>query len=475
MLQPDTPDDNTQGFRSVHKSQKPSTIAVVDPDDIIYIDCHTDPEDPRKVFILWEDIQQAFEGALFVRDSKAKMLPFIKGKDFTPLVPRRIVAVRGMVLDVVVGGELPAVDISMLQKTVQDLSITEPPQQTRSSTPRNPAYGLIEEAMQNYNHIELPAASHSTSQVPQAISSRDQHDGGRGNNASIKNQPASGTTSSQRRDGPQDCGTATSMGLMQTMISASQGDINAQVALGDRYRKGDGVNQDYQEAMDWYLKAAEQNNSQAQFMIGVLYFQHNGFEQFLHLNQGDGDSVRADSTIPKDNAKALEWFLKAAHQGLADAQFGVAITMQGMNPSPDPETIATVLDWYRKAANQNHGLAQAFLGGFYMKGLGVLKDESQALEWCLKAVGRSGGFVEYLLGDWHYGGYGVPQDKLIAFEWFLKSAEQGFDRGCYMVGKLYEEGAGVPKNREKAIEWYTKAYKAGDKDAKVELERLTSK
>lgn len=74
-----------QGFRAVHKSYKPSSLTHIDPDDIIHINCYTDPETLID-FILWDEIQQAFEEALFVRcrTNGNNLLPYLKGADFRP-------------------------------------------------------------------------------------------------------------------------------------------------------------------------------------------------------------------------------------------------------------------------------------------------------------------------------------------------------------------------------------------------------
>ncbi len=49
---------------------------------------------------------------------------------------------------------------------------------------------------------------------------------------------------------------------------------------------------------------ADAGNAQAQFNLGVMYV------------QGEG--------VPKDDAKAVKWYQKAAAQGHADAQFNLA-------------------------------------------------------------------------------------------------------------------------------------------------------
>lgn len=61
-----------------------------------------------------------------------------------------------------------------------------------------------------------------------------------------------------------------------------------------------GVSQDYGMAKEWYLKAAEQNHAHAQYMIGWIYEHNLG--------------------VSKDYEKAKEWYLKAAALGHIPAQ-----------------------------------------------------------------------------------------------------------------------------------------------------------
>jgi TPR repeat protein len=73
---------------------------------------------------------------------------------------------------------------------------------------------------------------------------------------------------------------------------AEQGNAVAQTALGDRYDEGQGVLQDYVEAVKWYRKAAEQGNADAQDALARMYVQGQG--------------------VPKDLVQAHMWFNLAA-------------------------------------------------------------------------------------------------------------------------------------------------------------------
>ena len=81
---------------------------------------------------------------------------------------------------------------------------------------------------------------------------------------------------------------------------AEQGHADAQYNLGVMYNNGQGVTQDYAEAMRWFRKAAEQGWAEAQYNLGVMY------------NNGQG--------VTQDYVQAAKWYRKAAEQGLADAQ-----------------------------------------------------------------------------------------------------------------------------------------------------------
>ena len=81
---------------------------------------------------------------------------------------------------------------------------------------------------------------------------------------------------------------------------AEAGSTKDQVGLARRYYLGDGVAKDNAKAAEWYEKAAEQGNDFAQYKIAEMYA------------KGEG--------VPKDAARAVEWWQKSATQGNTDAQ-----------------------------------------------------------------------------------------------------------------------------------------------------------
>lgn len=71
--------------------------------------------------------------------------------------------------------------------------------------------------------------------------------------------------------------------------------MNAQFYLGVCYECGEGIEQNYEKAAEWYIKAAEQGMPEAQFNIAMFY------------KYGDG--------VNKDLAEWVKWLTKAAEQG----------------------------------------------------------------------------------------------------------------------------------------------------------------
>jgi TPR repeat protein len=108
------------------------------------------------------------------------------------------------------------------------------------------------------------------------------------------------------------------------------GDVNAQFNLGYAYSTGEGVPQDYAEAVSWTRQAADQGEARAQYNLGVLY--------------GAGEGV------PQDYAEAVSWYRQAADQGYTAAQSNLGLmyyTGEGV-PQDDVEAHK----WFNLAASR---------------------------------------------------------------------------------------------------------------------------
>ncbi|MBF0454904.1 MAG: sel1 repeat family protein [Magnetococcales bacterium] len=98
---------------------------------------------------------------------------------------------------------------------------------------------------------------------------------------------------------------------------AEEGNAKAQHNLGAMYLKGQGVEQDWDQAILWFKKAAEQGDMLAQHNLGALFL------------QGAGE-------LSPDPSEAVHWFTQAAMQGDPRSQHSLgALYFEGLGVDQD--------------------------------------------------------------------------------------------------------------------------------------------
>ncbi|KAG0372219.1 hypothetical protein BGX24_000540 [Mortierella sp. AD032] len=174
-----------------------------------------------------------------------------------------------------------------------------------------------------------------------------------------------------------------------SMVNANFGDLEAMVILRDRYKGGHGVNQDYKESLKYYCYASSQEHASAQYSLEFLY--------------ENGHGVKQNSCV------ALQWFLNSAEQGNSDAQVKVAksydtATIRDVSKARGhvaaqvyvgslhsmgevfPRDDAKALGLYLKAAKQGDKTGQFLAATAFEGGRGVAKNEAKAMKWHLRTA-----------------------------------------------------------------------------------------
>src|SRR5690349_14904233 len=88
--------------------------------------------------------------------------------------------------------------------------------------------------------------------------------------------------------------------IQQLSELANNGNARAELALGVLYQSGKGVPRDTAKAIYWYTRAARQNNAEAAFWLGEIY--------------KDGIDVE------QDYGKAKAWYLQSARNNYPASQ-----------------------------------------------------------------------------------------------------------------------------------------------------------
>lgn len=206
--------------------------------------------------------------------------------------------------------------------------------------------------------------------------------------------------------------------LVAAMIScagiSAQADIKADVkAAWQLYLAGK-----HKLAAKQLKQHAEKNDAHAQNYLGSLY--------------ASGHGVKANPQ------QAAHWYLRAAKQGFAPAQFNYGFLKlygagdQNQHVAADPKTAAL---WLGKAADQNETDAQLLLCRLYHQGLGVTRDYNKALGLCRKAAKNGMAGAQFELGILILRSLDTKRFPE-AYQWFLLAARQNFPGASHNVRLL---------------------------------------
>jgi TPR repeat protein len=114
-------------------------------------------------------------------------------------------------------------------------------------------------------------------------------------------------------------------------LAADEGDADAQLNLGIMYEKGQGVLQDDKEAAKWYRLAVEQGNAAAQINLGAMYVSGQG--------------------VPQDYIQAHVWFNLAGAGGNAAGIKCRDLVAGQMTPAQIAEAQRLAREWKPRAGS----------------------------------------------------------------------------------------------------------------------------
>jgi len=123
---------------------------------------------------------------------------------------------------------------------------------------------------------------------------------------------------------------------------------------------------DYSQALGTFAQAARRGDADAQFSLGVLYFE--------------------GKAVPQDLAQSKRWFLAAAQQGHIHAQFNLGNAyMFGRGVAMDPEKAA---HWWRRAALKGSPNACYNLSTYYLERDNTAAERELGIAWLRAAANR---------------------------------------------------------------------------------------
>lgn len=232
----------------------------------------------------------------------------------------------------------------------------------------------------------------------------------------------------------------------ETMSKAKAGDGAAQFDLSLIYRSGEVVDKDLAEADYWLQKSAESNFPVAQVDWAKWFFRRQEYRE------------------------SMEWFRKAAQAGNADAQHWMAyLYHHGIGVEID---FAASMQWDTKAAANGLSDAMAGMGYMYEYGEGVTRDYAEAMKWYKRAADAGNMHAQSNLASMYFNGRGVPQDIAKAADLFAGPAADGLAEAQFALGYILAGGLAGKKDHTLGISLLQKAAAQNDPHASAYLALL---
>lgn len=223
---------------------------------------------------------------------------------------------------------------------------------------------------------------------------------------------------------------------------AEKNDTNCQNAIGVRYFNGEGVKKSNPDAFFWFRRAAENGNALGERNLGYCYM--NGFGTSKNLDEAE------------------RWLRKAVEDGDESAQelldeLGVA--ENGYDSSNKTE--ASLRYWAENGdLDAMEDLGYALYYGEHDDDFGVdgiEEDKYKAALYLEKAAKSGMKYSQYKFANMCYYGEGVAQNYQRALKWYKKAAEQGNGWACFSLYKMYSDGLGCSEDSDIAWDYYCKA------------------
>jgi|GEM_PF-1691078 len=233
--------------------------------------------------------------------------------------------------------------------------------------------------------------------------------------------------------------------------------------LADDFSDGMAFYQDgrYEEAFDLVKKAAEADNSEAQYRLSSMYWHGQGvtadYEQaFLWCRRAAfKDHVKAayalsdmyrKGVVEQDSSQAYYWFRRAAELDMENGRLAMALMYY--RGTLVEKNVEQAFRWFQQAAEDGNVTAMTMLGLMYEDGEHVERDEAHALALFTKAAKKE-------------------VDGLVYHDSALESRAEA----RYHLARMIERGqGGVAADIEVARQWYRKAASDGNRHARAWLD-----
>ena len=251
--------------------------------------------------------------------------------------------------------------------------------------------------------------------------------------------------------------------------AAEQGNSDAQNSLGEMYLNGEGVEQNKHQAVLWYDESARQGNANAMYNLGTAYYNGDGVGiddslsyAWFTLARESGNQKAADA-VQRADSQLQVWAITAGFKKIAEMyEIGEHL----------PKSQAEAAHWWLKAATRGDSDARIEIANKLLAGEGVAQDFTQARYWCNEATKAGGARGEWCIGYLYEHGLGITRDPKEARKWYERTAALRNHQALNALAQMDATGEGGKIDRISACLLYLKLAALGDSDALRSLAKL---
>jgi TPR repeat protein len=239
-------------------------------------------------------------------------------------------------------------------------------------------------------------------------------------------------------------------GLSLLRNAADGGHWEAELAMGVLYQLGFGaIKEDKVESAKYWSKLTQHSESETQRFIGDFYNESFKTLYSIGKNKYQGRLLSFDET----NKVAIDWYEKAAGQNDARALTRLAeMHRDGRGVWKNDQK---AIELFKRAAELGDYDAQRELAFAYLEGRNVVKDYAEAYKWLLQAAEEDEPWkwsdvhkTRNALGVLHENGWGAEKDLVAAYAWYNIAAAGGYEKAKQNLARV--EGGLAPEQLREA-------------------------
>lgn len=238
--------------------------------------------------------------------------------------------------------------------------------------------------------------------------------------------------------------------------AANLGNVEAQMFVATSYLYGYGVPQDVEKARKIIIKAAQNGDPLAQYELAKIF---------------------SKNKSPKDQALANVWLAKSAEKGNAQAQYQLGMTL--LTGTQNPQNIPKAVDLLTQAAEQQNKNAGFALFSYFLNSSDSTENFIKTIHWldntaqliATTEINNDATALLYFMKPLQ----GINAKAPATFSDWMKLAKLGDINAAQQVGFRYFIGDGVAENQDAAIKWLAKAAINNNYIAKIQLESAQSR